>query len=421
MATRLRDFFRTLSPAFIIWVLLLLAGIGVGLYSGGMVFWKGLVITNLTDLVPWGLWITADVTSIALAGGAFFLSALVYIIGVKSFRPIARLAVFIGIMGYTAAMCTLALDIGRPDRFWHAVIYWNVHSMLWEVTMCILLYFSVLVLEGFPLVVTHPFFERWPGVRRTAEMVHSFAPVLAYMGLGFSMLHQSSLGGTFGVLIARPIWFSPTLPLIFIISAMAAGPALAVAVAIVTRWLRGTEVVPENVLFNVAKVIGGVMLVYLYIRFWDIYAGTYGYVPLRSEATAALTGGTYAMNFWGWEVALGGIIPALLVLWAAAKRNRVGLFIGCGMIVVGLAMHRWHTTLIGFLTPLSVEPAITYPVIPTYTPSFYEWGAVAGILSAVLLALTLGLRYLPAFAEGYDEHAAHAHTAAPVPQPAAGD
>lgn len=31
----------------------------------------------------------------------------------------ARLAVYIGFLGYFSAMMALAMDIGRPDRFWH--------------------------------------------------------------------------------------------------------------------------------------------------------------------------------------------------------------------------------------------------------------------------------------------------------------
>ena len=111
------------------------------------------------------------------------------------------------------------MDIGRPDRFYHAMIFWNTHSMLWEVSMCIMLYFSVLTLEVFPLVMTLKFFDRFPKIQQLAHKVHKFAPVLAVMGLFFSLLHQSSLGATYGVVAARPIWFRPTMPLMFIASA----------------------------------------------------------------------------------------------------------------------------------------------------------------------------------------------------------
>ena len=49
----------------------------------------GLVITNMYDTVPWGLWITIDLSSIALGAGAFTLSAIVYMFGLKRFQPIS--------------------------------------------------------------------------------------------------------------------------------------------------------------------------------------------------------------------------------------------------------------------------------------------------------------------------------------------
>jgi Ni/Fe-hydrogenase subunit HybB-like protein len=108
--------------------------------AGILVLWKGLSITNLTDLVPWGLWITIDLSAIALSAGAFSLCAGVYLFGLKRYQPIARTATFVGLIGYSMAMLALLLDIGRPERFWKAMVYWNTHSLLWEVTMCVILY-----------------------------------------------------------------------------------------------------------------------------------------------------------------------------------------------------------------------------------------------------------------------------------------
>src|SRR5512143_1793312 len=170
--------FRIRLPAISRWwiwlgflSLLLLAG----LVSGVMVFWKGLVITNLTDLVPWGLWITLDLSSIALSAGAFSLCAGVYLFGLKRYAPIARTATFVGLIGYTMAMLSLLLDIGRPDRFWHALVYWNGHSLLWEVTMCVVLYLTVLVLESMPIFARLDWLrKRLPWLAQRLSGIHHY-------------------------------------------------------------------------------------------------------------------------------------------------------------------------------------------------------------------------------------------------------
>ena len=182
-------------------LLLLLAG---GLYAGLRVFREGLSITNLTDLVPWGLWITIDLTSIAVSAGAFSLCAVVYLLGLKRFEAVARTATFIGLLGYSMALLSLILDIGRPDRFWHSMVYWNRHSLLWEVTMCVALYFTVLLLETLPIFANFGLLRsRFPRLAEKLTHVHHFAPYLAIAGLGLSLLHQSSLGALYGVLKAR--------------------------------------------------------------------------------------------------------------------------------------------------------------------------------------------------------------------------
>ena len=141
----------TIQP-FHLWIGFLLLVLAAGMVAYGMVLVKGLSVTNLTDLVPWGLWITIDLSAIALSAGAFLLCAAVYLLGLKRYEPVARTATFIGLIGYSMAILTLLLDIGRPDRFWHALVYWNTHSLLWEVSMCLTLYLCVLTLETGPII-----------------------------------------------------------------------------------------------------------------------------------------------------------------------------------------------------------------------------------------------------------------------------
>jgi Ni/Fe-hydrogenase subunit HybB-like protein len=198
-----------------------------GLIAGGMVLTQGLSITNLTDLVPWGLWITIDLSSIALSAGAFSLCAAVYLLGLKQYEPVARTATFIGIIGYSMAMMCLLMDIGRPDRFWHGFVFWNPHSVLWEVTMCVGLYFTVLALETLPIIGGTSWLQRaFPWLAQRLSSVHRIAPILAIFGLAFSLLHQSSLGATYGVIQAKPAWYRPSLSVLFIISAVIGGISL---------------------------------------------------------------------------------------------------------------------------------------------------------------------------------------------------
>ncbi|MEZ4667432.1 MAG: NrfD/PsrC family molybdoenzyme membrane anchor subunit [Anaerolineae bacterium] len=387
---------RRLNP-FWIWVCFLIVLILFGLVSAFQVFMYGLGITGLSDGVPWGLWITLDLSCIGLSAGAFSLSAITYLLGRETYKPLARVAVFIGLLGYSGALMALILDIGRPDRFWHGWVFWNTHSMLWEVTMCITLYFSVLLLEVFPMVMELPLLARFTRIRTLAHHIHRFAPVLAVIGLSLSLLHQSSLGGTYGVVIGRAALFRATMPLLFIVSAVAAGMSFTVHITLLVQWVGRRTLVPNAILFEVGQFVGGLLLIYLYMRFWDTTAGSYGYVPGRTEADSVLMRGPFAVSFWAWEMILGGLLAAILLIRARFQSSILMLTIGSGLTLAGLVANRWHTTLLAFTQPLSTSPALTDPLVTPYSPAWTEWGTAIGVVAGLTLLFSLGMRYLPAF------------------------
>ena len=384
---------------FWIWIAFLLIPIGIGLYAGFLVLTQGLAVTNLSDLAPWGLWIVVDLSCIALSAGAFTLSALAHLLGRESFRPIARIAVFIGFLGYSGALMCLFLDIGRWDRFWHGWVFWQPHSMLWEVTMCVTLYITILLLEVFPMVAELPIFRRFSRVRAFAQRVHNNSYLLAGLGMGLSLLHQSSLGGTYGVVAGRAFLYRATMPLLFIASAIAAGLAFTVQMTLLVQWLRKRILVPRAVLFQVGQISGIVLLIYLYMRFWDTTAGSYGYVPGRTESDMLLMTGTFGISFWGWEIILGGIVAAVLLIWAARRKSIGMLLMGSGLTMAGVIANRWNTTMLAFAHPLATasDPQLTVPASVHYLPSAVEWATAIGIVAGLTLIFSLGMHYFPAY------------------------
>ena len=390
----------SLSPGFLAWMGFLGLSLLIGLAAAVEVFRKGLIVTNMSDSVPWGLWITVDLSAIALGAGAFTLSAVVYLFGLKRFQPIVRLAVFIGVIGYTSALLTLIMDIGRPDRFWHPWVYWNIHSVLWEITWCITIYLTIMMVEFAPVVSDLPFFARWPWVRRFAHAIHRFAPVLALAGLGISLLHQSSLGATFGVVKARPIWFKPSMPIMFIVSAVAVGPAVTMAAARIVEWVTGKKAVRHDLLRALARFSGLGLLVYAYIKLWDLAAVTYyGRTPATSEALYLLNQQTtYGFNFWVVEMVIGIAIPVILLLVPRFQRNPFYAVFASGLAMIGILANRWNVTVSGLTVPLSYSPGTLYQLPPSsYSPSLVEWGVAIGIVGYALMLFTLGVRFLPLF------------------------
>lgn len=373
----------------------LASAVAIGVVGMVVVFTKGLVVTNLTDLVPWGLWITIDLSAIALGAGAFMLCAAVYLLDLKQFQPIVKTATYIGLLGYSMAMMTLLMDIGRPDRFWHAFVYWNPHSVLWEVTMCVGLYFTVLMLETAPILGRVGWCrDRWPRLGERLESLHHLAPFLAIAGLFLSLLHQSSLGATYGVLKARPIWYRPGISVLFIISAMAGGLALTVFATRLAARLSDKIHINRHLLDQISSFIGWVLIGYLYFRFWDAFSMTYTYLPGRTEGLDLLTRGPLALNFWIGEIILGAIVPIIILRIERLRKNWIFHMFALLMVIGGVVAYRWDTNMAGELIVMTYLPQEIEAVFTSYSPSIIEWVTGVGVVAFGMLAFTIGVRYL---------------------------
>ncbi len=365
-----------------------------GAIAGIMVFWKGLGITNLTDRVPWGLWITIDLSSIALGAGAFSLCAGVYLFGLKRFQPIARTATFVGLIGYTMATLALILDIGKPERFWHSMIYWNTHSLLWEVTMCVIIYLTVLLFETMPIIANLEWLrKRFPRIANLMSGVHHYAPILAIIGLGLSSLHQSSLGATYGVIKARPFWFKPEMSVLFMLSAIVGGISLTLFVTMLSSRLSSKAKINDALIERVAQFVGYLLIGYFYFRAWDALATTYTYDPGRTEGLHFLTKGPFSFNFWIVEFLFGMIVPMILLLYRPTRMNRFWRMVALFLVAAGVVAFRWDTNITGQLVLMSYVPgaAITYT---SYRPSLIEILTGAAIIAYGLTAFSLGVKYL---------------------------
>ena len=375
-----------------------------GVLAGVMVLWKGLSLTNLTDLVPWGLWITIDLSSIALAAGAFSLCAAVYLIGLKRYQPIARTATFVGLIGYSMAMLCLFMDIGRPFKFYQALIYWNTHSLLWEVTMCVILYFTVLLLESMPIIASWDWLRnRFPKLTTRMSHVHHYAPYLAIAGLFLSSLHQSSLGATYGVLKARPFWYKPEMSVLFMLSAIVGGISLTLFASMLASRLTPKARTNDGLIERLSHFVGWALVAYFYWRFWDTLSMTYTYEPGRTEGLHLITKGPLAFNFWIGEMLLGIVVPMILLLNRKTRLNPFWRMAALLMVVGGVVAYRWDINISGALVVLSYLPGQPTVSYANYTPSLVEWAIGLGVIAYGFLAFSLGVRYLRVVDHRYTE------------------
>ena len=357
-------------------LLLLLVGLGIAaaIYRFGV----GLgASTNLTDDMPWGLWVAVDVLSgVALAAGGFAITAAVYIFNMKKYKSIARPAILTAFVGYAIVLVGLAIDVGKPISAWRPLIFWQPHSVMFEVFWCITIYTTVLAFEFAPA-----FLERvkW---ETPLKIIHVLHYPLVIAGIVLSFLHQSSLGGFFLIMPSKlsHLWYTPNLPYLFYISAIAAGLAMVSVEGIISTRALKRNVDEMPILQGLGRGARITLIIYLVAKIADMtYQGNW---PL-------LFAGTKASLFWSVELIVGVIVPIVLYSMKSVRESENGLLVTSGLVLFGVVLNRFD---VNFFAQAGTDTL--------YFPSIWEFLVTFGLISAIILAYRLAVMHLPVFHEG---------------------
>jgi len=351
-------------------------------------FTRGLgAVTNLSDKFPWGLWVGFDVLcGVGLAAGAFTLTAIVHIFNLHKFEPIVRPTVLTGFLGYVLVSMGLMFDLGQPWRIWHAMIYWNPESVMFEVAWCVMLYTTVLALEFSPVV-----FERLR-LERPRRIIKAVGTPLVIAGVILSTLHQSSLGSLYLIVPEKlhPLWYTPMLPFLFLISAIGGGIAMTVLESYLSKRAFG-----RHLEMDLLEPLARGMVVAL---------GVYGLLRIvilaRNGALAGLAHPGYEEGMFMLEFAIGVLVPVGLLIFDRVRTSPSGLIAASLCTVMGFVMNRLNISVTGMERASGVH----------YLPSWMEITVSLGLVALGFAAFALAVRYLPIFPEAPAHAVAHPAT-----------
>jgi Ni/Fe-hydrogenase subunit HybB-like protein len=112
------------------------------------------------------------------------------------------------------------------------------------------------------------------------------------------------------------------------------------------------------------------------------------------------------LTFWWWEIVLGLVAPAVILLMERLRRDDRAVLVGLGLLVFGVIVNRWNTTLSGLIAPPTWSPGVLGSVVTAaYAPTWVEVAVSAGIIGYAWLAFTLAVRYLRIYEGPSTEHA----------------
>jgi len=363
-------------PRITLWRTVVALIFAAGIYSMYARFMLGFKLsTNLTDPQPWGLWVgLGTLCGVGLSAGGFAIAASVYLLGLERYRPILRTSVLISFLGYSTVCIGMLYELGLPWRIWHPMVMWNRHSVLFEVSWCVMLYTTVLALEFSPALLEK---LPWVGVRELyLRWHHSILIALVLAGTLLSSMHQSFLGGLFLITKGRlyPLWYTPYLTTMFYLSAIPAGLAVTImAIYLCVRSLNAR--VDMSILRDVSRVIAPLLAIYGVFRAVDlINRDALQYLFMWREET---------LLFWV-EIALLVVVPLILLNMEKVRENPMYLYWTCAVIVMGFMANRLNVS----VTALQASSGMYY------VPKWTEFAASLATVTAAAVAFRYAVIYL---------------------------
>jgi len=330
-------------------------------------FWKGLgSITNLTQEVPWGLWIGFDVvTGVAFAGGAYVLTFMVYILNMQKYHSIVRITVLNGFLAYVFYAGALLLDLGRPWNVINPIIgnSFGTSSVLFLVAWHFLLYMIAQLIEFSPAVA------EWLGAKRARKILSGMTIAAVIFGITLSTLHQSGLGALY--LMAKdkihPLWYSEFIPILFFVSSVFAGLSMVIFEGSISNKVFSSQISEKNhkahnsIIIGLSKICAVAMFAYFFLQVlifvhgkrWDLLNTPMGY--------------WYLLEMFGFV-----LLPMVLFFYSYRRNNILLIKVAAILTMLGVILNRLNVTVIGFrwdaairYVPTWMELAVTLTVIFT--------------------------------------------------------
>jgi len=361
-------------------ILYILTTLGVISALIRLFFGLGSPITNLSDAYPWGLWISFDVlTGVALAGGGFTMSAIIYVFNLKKFEPLLRPAKISAFLGYLMFIFGLFFDLGLPWRIWHPLIMWNPHSVLFEVAWCVMLYTTVLAIDVIIMAL-----ERFQ-IEGPVRFLRSIYVIFIVAGIILSTLHQSSLGALYLLLPEKmsELWATKAIGPLFFASAVIGGLSVVTLESLISAWAYNRK--PEmSILSELAKFLGVALLVYFAMKVTDLYARRVTFFALDWQHLLLYV-----------ELFGTVFLPALLLTFREVRASVTGLYWCAGLAAFGVALNRFNVSLTSYGGYREFS----------YFPSAIEFFITIGLIAGGVLLFDFLTQNLPVYQEELIGHA----------------
>lgn len=367
---------------FYLWMLVLTAVALVGANAWAVQVADGMIVTNMTDHVSWGLYIANFTFMVGVAAGGVMMVIPAYLYHDRKMHDVVIVGEILAIAAIVMCLLFVVVDLGRPERFWHMIP--GVGRFNWPMSM---LTWDVIVLNGYLLLNLHVcgylMYMRFLGRVPNKSWYVPFVWLSIFWAISIHTVTAFLYCGLGG----RPFWNTALLAPRFLASAFVAGPCFILIILSYLKYVlkRPIDDGPRRLLINIVRVTVLVNLVMVASEvFTEFYTGG-AHTASAKYLFIGLHGHT-ALVPWIWTAIVFNLVAAVLFLSPWVMRNTPLLLVACVLAFVGA----WIEKGMGLIVPGFI-PSTLHEIVE-YTPSLTEWKISAGIWAFGLMVLTVLLK-----------------------------
>jgi len=389
----------------LLFILLLLAW---GAYAYTVQLRYGLLATGSRDIVIYGLYIVNFVFFIGISYAGALVSAILRLTHAGWRTPITRISELIAVGGLTDGALQPIIDLGRPDRVWHMIVYGRFQSpLLWDLIAIAtylvgsFIYLYLPLIPDFALLrdklALSPSSLRRKlytllavGWQNTAEQRHRLERAIGIMSVAMIPLAVSvhTVVAFIFSMTLRPGWNSTIYGIYFVIGAIFSGTGvLLIIIAIFRKVYHFEEYITEKHFRYLGYLLLTLLLLYFYLAFTEYLTPAYKLEGEEKSLLSLLMLGKNAV--WFWSFVVGGLVaPALLLIFS--RRHVIGkVIIAAILVVVGMWLKRF----------IIVVPTLEVPLMPfdfgTYAPTWVEISMTFATVAGFSVMITLAAKFMP--------------------------
>ncbi len=404
------------------------------------------------EYVYWSIQIVMYPFMTGLVAGAFVLSSLYHVFGVKQLKEIARFSLVFSFALLPVAMMPLMLHLAQPLRGFHvmmtphftsAISAFGIVFMTYACIVASELWFEyrkhfVLTVQGLAAKPDKSTFDTYRmhffklltlGAmdisKEAVEKDHNAVKKLATLGIPVACFLHGYAGFIFGSVKANALWMTPLMPVIFICSAVVSGIALCIFCYVVTmeirkfmakrkmsRWAKDQDAptveelqsAEDAEIKTVANYLLYFMIAAVTLEILDLIFRGYTQVKSWDILREVILERDFTKIFI-MQYAIGNVLPFLLMVLPGRNIRRITA--ATLLVMFGVFMMRWNVVIGGQAFSLSFAGFMHYhlPILPTSWETFREglFGAITVMITPFVIFWFLN-KIFPAFLKEEEAH-----------------